>query len=66
VGSDGPKNHVLDGSQQVLRDVAMATDFWMQFAITGFVCYNFGCMIVSDRRFDSRDGFSGSKYPIKT
>ena len=62
----GPRNHVLDGSLQVLRDVAMATDFWTQFAITGFVGYNFGCMIASNTRFDSRDGFSGSKYPIKT
>jgi len=26
----------------------------MQFAITGFVGYNFGCMIASDMLFDSR------------
>jgi len=31
----GPRNHVLDGSPQVLRDVAMATNFGPQFAITG-------------------------------
>jgi len=48
----GPRNHLLDGSLQVLRDVAMATNFWMQFAITGFVGYNFGCIIASDTRFD--------------
>jgi len=31
----GPRN-VLDGGSQVLRDVAMATNLGMQFAITGF------------------------------
>jgi len=50
----------------VLRDVAMATNFGMQFAITGFVGYNFGCMIASDTLFDSMGGFSGSSYPTKT
>jgi len=44
----GHRNHVLDGGPAVLRDVAMAPDFAMQFAITGFACYNFGCMIASD------------------
>jgi len=34
---------VLDGGPEVLRDVAMATNFGTQFAITGFVGYNFGC-----------------------
>jgi len=28
--------------------------------------YNFGCMIASDMQFDSRGGFSGSSYPMKT
>ena len=32
-----PRNHVLDGASAVLTDVAMATNFGMQFAITGFV-----------------------------
>jgi len=53
---------VLDGSPQVLRDVAMATNFGTQFAITGFwlsMGYNFGCMIASDTLFDSRVGFRG-------
>ena len=51
----------------VLRDVAMATSFGTQFAITGFVFvgYNFGCTI-GDTLFDSRGGFSGSSYLIKT
>ena len=57
---------MLDGSLQVLRGVAMVTNFWMQLPITGFVGYNFGCMIVSDTLFDSVGGFSGSSYPIKT
>ena len=31
-----------------------------------FMGYNFGCMIASDTQFDSRGGFSGSSYPMKT
>jgi len=62
----GRRSHVLDGGPAVLRDVAMATNFGMQFAITGFVGYNFGCMIASDRLFDSRGGFPRSRYPMKT
>jgi len=57
---------VLDGGPAVLRDVAMAANFGTQFAITGFVGYNFGCMIASDMLFDFRGGFSGSSYPMKT
>jgi len=50
----------------VLRDVAMATSSETQFAITGFVGYNFGCMTASDTQFDSRGyGFSGSSYHMK-
>ena len=30
------RNHVLDGGPAVLRDLAMATNFGMPFAITGF------------------------------
>ena len=45
---------MLDGGPAVLRDVAMATNFGMQFAIIGFVGYNFGCMIASNMLFDSR------------
>jgi len=37
----------------------MATNFGMQFAITGVVGYNFGCMIASDILLDSRVGFRG-------
>ena len=49
-----------------LRDVAKAFNFGMQFAITGFVDYNFGCMIASDMLFESSGGFLGSSYPMKT
>ena len=55
----GRNNHVLNGGPAVLRDVAMATNFGMQFVITGFVGYNFGCMIASNTLFDSRGRFSG-------
>jgi len=43
-----------------LRNVAMETTFCLLMG------YNFGCMIASDTLFDSRGGFSGSSYPIKT
>jgi len=61
----GLRNRVRWGPE-VLRDVAMAIDFGMQFAITGFMGYNFGCMIASNTLFDSRVGFSRSSYPMKT
>jgi len=50
---------VLHGDPEVLRDVAMATSFGTQFAITGFVGYNFHCMIASDTLFDSGVDFQG-------
>ena len=31
----GPRNHMLQGGPMLLRDVAMATNFGTQFAITG-------------------------------
>ena len=43
-----------------LRDVAMVTPFCLS------IVYNFGCMIASDILLDSRGGFSGSSYPMKT
>ena len=43
-----------------LRDVAMATTFWLSMG------YNFGCMTASDTLFDSRGGFPGSSYTMKT
>jgi len=62
----GRRNHVLDVGPAVLRDITRATSFVTQFVITGFVCYNFGCVIASDTQFDSRGRFSGSSYPMKT
>jgi len=32
----GHRNHVSDGGPAVLRDVAMATNFVTQFAVTGY------------------------------
>ena len=43
-----------------LRDVAMATTFWLSMG------YNFGCMTAGDTLFDSTGGFTGSSYPMKT
>jgi len=57
---------VLDGGPAVLTDVGIATNFVTQFAVTGFVGYNFGCTIASDTLSDSRGGFSESSYPMKT
>jgi len=62
----GRKNRVSDGDPEVLRHVPMATSFGTQLAITGFVGYNFGCMIASGTLFDSRGSFSRSSYPMKT
>jgi len=39
---------VLDGAPQVLRDFALATNFWPSMG------YNFGCMIAGNMLFDSR------------
>ena len=43
-----------------LRYVATAITFWLSMG------YNFGCMIASNTLFDSRGGFSGSSYAMKT
>jgi len=43
-----------------LRDVATATTFWLSMS------YNFSCITASDTLFDSRGGFSGTSYPMKT
>jgi len=55
----GSRNRARWGAE-VLRDVAMATNFWLSMG------YNFGCIIASDMLFDSMGGFSGSSYPLKT
>jgi len=38
---------VLDGGPQVIRDIAMATNFWLSLGYNLFG-YNFGCMIASN------------------
>jgi len=43
-----------------LRDVAMATTFWLSMG------YNVSCMTASDTLFDSRGGLSGTSSPVKT
>ena len=43
-----------------LRDVAMATTFWLSIG------YNFGYEIASGTISDSRGGFSGSSYRMKS
>jgi len=53
-------NCPLNGGSEMLRVVAMATNFWL------LVGYNFGCIIASDMLFDCKGGFSGSSYPMKT
>ena len=55
----GPRNHVVDGGPEVLREVAMATSFWLSLG------YNFSCIIASDTLFDTMGRFSGSSYPMK-
>ena len=37
MGSEGPRNRLLDESPQVLRDVAMATNFGTKIATSAFV-----------------------------
>jgi len=49
----GPRNHVLDRSPQVLRDVAMATNFGTKIAITGFV------RMIATRRLVMEGSLSG-------
>ena len=51
---------MLDGGPKALRDVTMATIFWLSMA------YNFRCVITSGAIFDSRRGFLVSRYPMKT
>jgi len=46
---------MLDAGPEVLRDVAMATNFWLSMG------YNFGCIIASDTLFDYRGWVFGVK-----
>jgi len=60
VGLSGRRQNVDIADTLHLRDVAIATPFCLSMG------YNFGCMIASDTLFDSRGGFSGSSYSMKT
>ena len=42
------------------RDITTATNFWLSMG------YNFGCVIAIGTIFDSRGGFSESRYLMKT
>jgi len=60
VGLSGRRQNADIADTLHLRYVAMATTFCLSMG------YNFGCMIASDTQFNSRGGFSGSRYPMKT
>ena len=60
VGLSGRRQNADIADTLHLRDVATATPFCFSMA------YNFVCMIASDTLYDSRGGFSGSSYPMKT
>jgi len=60
VGLSGRRQNADAADTLHLRDVAMATLFCRSMG------YNFDCMMASDTLFDSRGGFSGSSYPMKT
>ena len=49
-----PRNHVLDAGPHGLRDVAMATNFGAQFAITGFVLTIATRQLVMERALSGR------------
>ena len=57
--SGRPQNADIADTLQ-LRDITMATTVCLSMG------YNFGYMIASTTLFDSRGGFSGSSYPMKT
>jgi len=60
VGLSGRRQNSDIADTLHLRDIAMATPFCLSMG------NNFSCMIASDTLFDSRGGFSGSSYPMKT
>ena len=62
MGLDGPLDSCVRWGSSDAEGRFLRTNFGTQFAITGFVGYNFGCMISSNTLFDFRGGFSGSSY----
>ena len=64
----GRRNHVLDGGTGA-EGRCHGNQFWDGICynwLWRLMGYNFGCMIASDTRCDSRGGFSGSSNPMKT
>ena len=59
MGPDGPKESCARWRSSGAEGRCHGNNVGKQFAITGFVGYNFGCMICSDTLFHSRGGFSG-------
>ena len=66
MGWDGSKKSCVRWESSGAKGRCHDNQFWDEFAITGFVGYNFGCMIGSGTLFASMGGFSGSSYPMKT
>jgi len=67
----GRRNHVLDGGPYSIGAEARChgNQSWDTICynwLWRLMGYNFGCMIASDMQFDSRGGFSGSSYLMKT
>ena len=60
MGSDGPKESCVSWGSTGANGHRHGNQFLASMG------YNFGCMIASDMLFDSRGGFSGSSYPLKT
>ena len=60
VGSDGPKESCVRSGSTGAKGHCHVNQF---LAFSG---YNFGCMVASDMLFDSRGGFLGSSYWMKT
>ena len=66
VGLDGPHESCVRWKSRGAEGRCHGNHFGWQFAITGFVGYDFGFVIASNTLFDSRGEFSGSSYPMKT
>jgi len=56
MGSDGPKESCVRWGSTGAKGCCHDGDQFLAF----------GCMTASDTLFDSRGGFSGSSYPMKT
>jgi len=69
VGSDGPWESCVGWGSIGAEGRCHGNQFWDAICynwLWRLMGHNFGCMIASDTQFDSRGGFSGSSYPMKT